>query len=147
MRRLIECVPNFSEGRDPARIDALVAAMSGIPGAVILDRQSDFDHHRSVITLAGTPEAVAAAALRGVGQAAEFIDLSRHTGAHPRMGATDVLPFVPLEGVAMQECVELAHRVGREIWQRYRIPVYFYEAAATRPDRQNLQDLRKGQFE
>ena len=147
MRRLIECVPNFSEGRDPARIDALVAAMSGVPGAVILDRQSDFDHHRSVITLAGTPEAVAEAALRGIGTAAEWIDLTHHDGVHPRIGAIDVLPFVPIEGVTMEECVGLAHRVGHEIWGRYRIPVYFYEAAATRPERRNLEDVRRGQFE
>ena len=147
MRHLIECVPNFSEGRDPARIDALVAAMSGVPGAWVLDRQSDFDHHRCVITLAGEPEAVAAAALRGVDKAAELIDLTRHAGVHPRIGAADVLPFVPLEGVTMEECVALAHRVGREIWQRYRIPVYFYEAVATRPGRANLEEVRRGQFE
>jgi len=147
MRRLIECVPNFSEGRDPARIDALVAAMSAISGAAVLDRHSDFDHHRSVITLAGAPEAVAAAAVRGIGKAAELIDLGSHAGAHPRMGAIDVLPFVPLEGVTMEECVALAHRVGREIWERYAIPIYFYEAAAIRPDRRNLEDIRRGQFE
>src|ERR1700722_10108270 len=147
MRRLIECVPNFSEGRDPARVDALTAAVSGVAGAVVLDRQSDFDHHRSVITLAGTPEAVAEAALRGVGKAEELIDLTRHDGVHPRIGAIDVLPFVPIEGVTMAECADLAHRVGREIWERYRIPVYFYEAAAMRPERRNLEDVRRGQFE
>jgi glutamate formiminotransferase len=147
MRRLIECVPNFSEGRDPARIDALVAAMSGIPGAWILDRQSDFDHHRSVITLAGEPEAVAAAVLQGVGKAAELIDMTRHSGAHPRIGATDVVPFVPVEGVTLEECTALARSVGLEIWRRYAIPVYFYEAAATRPDRADLENIRRGQWE
>ena len=147
MKRLIECVPNFSEGRDPARVDALVAAMSTVEGVYVLDREMDADHNRSVITLAGEPEAVAEAALRGVGKAAELIDLTRHTGAHPRVGATDVLPFVPVEGVTIEDCVALAKKVGREIWERYRIPVYFYEAAATRPDRNNLENIRKGQFE
>src|SRR6266852_2047750 len=147
MKRLIECVPNFSEGRAPARVDALVAAMSTVEGVYVLDREMDADHNRSVITLAGEPEAVAEAALRGVGKAAELIDLTRHTGAHPRVGATDVLPFVPVEGVTIEDCVALAKKVGREIWERYRIPVYFYEAAATRPDRNNLENIRKGQFE
>ena len=147
MNRLIECVPNFSEGRDLAKVDAIVDAMSGVPGAWVLDRTSDADHNRSVITLAGEPEAVAEAAIRGVGKAAELIDMTRQTGAHPRIGATDVIPFVPLEGVSMEECVALARRVGQEIWERYRIPVYFYEAAATRPERVNLENVRKGQFE
>jgi glutamate formiminotransferase len=147
MKRLIECVPNFSEGRDASKVDALVAAMSGVPGVFVLDRESDADHNRSVITLAGEPEAVAEAALRGVGRAAELIDLTRHTGAHPRLGATDVVPFVPIEGFSIEECVALARRVGREIWERYRVPVYFYEAAATRPERANLESIRKGQFE
>lgn len=147
MKRLIECVPNFSEGRDPARVNALVEAMSAVAGVYVLDREMDADHNRSVVTLAGEPEAVAEAALRGAGKAAELIDLTRHTGAHPRVGACDVLPFVPVEGVTLEECVALAKRVGREIWERYRIPVYFYEAAATRPERTNLENIRKGQFE
>jgi glutamate formiminotransferase len=147
MNRLIECVPNFSEGRDLAKVDALVDAMSGVAGAWVLDRTSDADHNRSVITLAGKPEAVAEAAIRGAGKAAELIDMSRQTGVHPRIGATDVIPFVPLEGVSMEECVALARRVGQELWDRYRIPVYFYEAAATRPERVNLENVRKGQFE
>src|SRR5271168_1747661 len=147
MRCLIECVPNFSEGRDLTKVDALVDAMSGVPGAWVLDRSSDPDHNRSVITLAGEPKAVAEAAIRGVGKAAELIDLTRHAGAHPRVGATDVLPFIPIAGVTIEDCVALARRVGREIWQRYRIPVYFYEAAAMRPDRANLEKIRRGQFE
>ena len=147
MKRLVECVPNFSEGRDTAKIDAIVAAMREVPGVYLLDRESDADHNRSVVTLAGEPEAVAEAALRGVGKAAELIDLTRHTGAHPRMGATDVVPFIPIEGVAIEDCVALAKKVGREIWERFRIPVYFYEAAAQRPDRTNLENIRKGQFE
>jgi glutamate formiminotransferase/formiminotetrahydrofolate cyclodeaminase len=147
MLRIVECVPNFSEGRDPAKVEALVQAMSAIPGVSVLDREMDADHHRSVVTLAGAPEAVAEAALAGVGKALELIDLTRHSGAHPRIGATDVVPFVPVEGVALEDCVALARKVGRAIWERYRIPVYFYEAAATRPERVNLENLRRGQFE
>ena len=147
MQRLIECVPNFSEGRDAARIDALVAAMSGVPEAWVLDRHSDADHNRTVITLAGAPEAVAEAALRGVSEAVRLIDLTRHQGAHPRIGATDVLPFVPIEGVSMQDCARLAHQVGREIWRRCQVPVYFYESAALRPERAALEQVRRGQFE
>jgi glutamate formiminotransferase/formiminotetrahydrofolate cyclodeaminase len=147
MKCLIECVPNFSEGRDARKVDALVDAMRSVPGAFVLDRESDADHNRSVITLAGEPEAVAEAVLRGVGKAAELIDLTRQTGAHPRIGATDVVPFIPIEGYTMEDCVALARRVGREIWERYRIPVYFYEAAATRAERVNLENVRKGQFE
>jgi glutamate formiminotransferase/formiminotetrahydrofolate cyclodeaminase len=147
MKRLIECVPNFSEGRDASKVNALVDAMRAVPGVLVLDRESDADHNRSVVTLVGEPEAVAEAALRGVGKAAELIDLTRHTGAHPRIGATDVVPFIPIEGCTIEDCVALARRVGHEIWERYRIPVYFYEAAATRPERVNLENIRKGQFE
>ncbi len=147
MKRLIECVPNFSEGRDASKVDAIVAAMRSVPGVLILDRSSDADHNRSVVTLAGEPEAVAEAAIRGAGKAAELIDLTQHSGVHPRIGATDVLPFIPVEGCTIEDCVALAHRVGREIWDRYRIPVYFYEAAATKPERVNLEDVRRGQFE
>jgi glutamate formiminotransferase len=147
MKRLIECVPNFSEGRDAGKVDAIVAAMSGVPGVYVLDREMDADHNRSVVTLAGEPDAVAEAALRGTGKALELIDLTKHTGAHPRVGATDVLPFIPIEGVTIEDCVALARRVGEEIWKRFRIPVFFYEAAATRPDRVNLENVRRGQFE
>src|SRR5271155_5020665 len=147
MKRLIECVPNFSEGRDPAKIDAIVSAMSSVTGVYVLDREMDADHHRSVITLAGEPDAVAEAALRGVGKAMELIDLTKHSGAHPRVGATDVLPFIPIEGVTIEDCVALARRTGHEIWARYRIPVFFYEAAALRPNRVNLENVRRGQFE
>jgi glutamate formiminotransferase len=147
MNRLIECVPNFSEGRDLSKVDAIVDAMSGIAGAWVLDRTSDPDHNRSVVTLAGSPEAVAEAAIRGAGKAAELIDMTQHEGVHPRIGATDVIPFVPVGNVSMQECVALARRAGQELWDRYRIPVYFYEAAATRPERVNLENIRKGQLE
>src|ERR1700751_671281 len=147
MKRLIECVPNFSEGRDAAKVDAIVAAMSKVPGVYVLDREMDADHHRSVVTLAGDPDAVAGAVLLGVGKAMELIDLTKHSGAHPRVGATDVVPFIPIEGVTIEDCVALARRVGKEIWSRYRIPVFFYEAAAMRPDRVNLENVRRGQFE
>jgi glutamate formiminotransferase / formiminotetrahydrofolate cyclodeaminase len=147
MRRLVECVPNFSEGRDSAKIEAIVAAMREVPGVLVLAHESDADHNRSVVTLAGEPETVAEAAIRGVGKAAELIDLTRQAGVHPRIGATDVVPFIPLEGVTLEDCVALAKMAGREIWNRYRVPVYLYEAAARRPDRVNLEDIRRGQFE
>src|SRR5574341_362450 len=147
MKRLIECVPNFSEGRDPAKVEALVSAMQSVAGVCVLDKEMDADHNRCVITLAGEPEPVAEAALRGVGKALELIDLTKHSGEHPRLGATDVVPLIPIEGVRIEDCVALARKVGREIWERYRIPVYFYEAAATRPERINLENIRKGQFE
>ena len=147
MKRLIECVPNFSEGRDAAKVEALVAAMRAVEGVAVLDREMDMDHNRCVITLAGEPDPVAEAALRGVGKALELIDLTKHTGAHPRMGAADVIPFIPVDGVTLDDCVALARKVGREIWERYRVPVYYYEAAALRPERNNLENIRKGQFE
>jgi glutamate formiminotransferase len=140
-------VPNFSEGRDTSKVEAIVAAMSGVTGVYVLDREMDADHNRCVVTLAGEPDAVAEAALRGAGKAMELIDLTKHTGAHPRVGATDVLPFIPIDGVTIEDCVALARRVGHELWARHRIPVFFYEAAATRPDRVNLENVRRGQFE
>ena len=147
MKRLVECVPNFAEGRDLSKVDAIAAAIQEVPGVFLLARESDADHNRSVITLAGDPEAIVEAAVRAVGKAVELIDLTRQTGAHPRVGATDVVPFVPLEGVSLEDCVVFAKKAGREIWARYRIPVYFYEAAAQRPDRVNLENIRRGQFE
>jgi len=143
----IEAVPNFSEGRDRSRIEALVAAMSGVTGAWVLDLHTDADHNRSVITLAGDLEPVAEAALRGVAKAAETIDLRSHLGEHPRIGAIDVLPFVPLEGATMEDCAGLARQVGRDIWSRHGIPVYFYEEAALRPERRRLESVRSGEFE
>jgi glutamate formiminotransferase len=143
---LVECVPNFSEGRDPAKVDAIVAAMK-IPGVYLLDREMDSDHNRSVITLVGDREAIQEAAIRGVGKAAELIDLTQHQGAHPRMGATDVVPFIPIDGVTIEDCVAMARHVGAEIAKRFQIPVYLYEAAATTPERQNLENIRRGQFE
>jgi glutamate formiminotransferase len=146
-RQLVECVPNFSEGRDAAKVDAIVRAVMTIPQVALLDRESDADHNRSVLTFAGPPDAVADAALRAVEKAAALIDLTTHTGAHPRIGATDVVPFIPIEGVTLEDCVRIAERVGNEIWRRLKIPVYFYEAAARRPERVNLENIRRGQFE
>jgi glutamate formiminotransferase / formiminotetrahydrofolate cyclodeaminase len=146
MSNLVECVPNFSEGRNQSVVDAIVEAMK-LPGVYLLDREMDADHNRSVITLVGEAEAVAEAAIRGVGKAAELIDLNKHEGAHPRMGAADVVPFIPIEGVTIEDCVAIARKVGEEIWKRHRVPVYLYESAATHPDRQNLENIRRGQFE
>ncbi|HVZ17068.1 MAG TPA: glutamate formimidoyltransferase [Terriglobales bacterium] len=143
---LIECVPNFSEGCDKAKVDAIIDAMK-VDGVYLLDREMDTDHNRSVITLVGDREAIAEAAIRGVGKAAELIDLTKHQGAHPRMGAADVVPFIPIEGVSLEDCVQIARHVGQEIWKRYQIPIYFYEAAATSPERQGLENIRRGQFE
>jgi len=146
MSNLVECVPNFSEGRDKAKVDAIVDAMK-VSGVYLLDREMDADHNRCVITLVGDREAIQEAAIRGVGKAAELIDLTVHQGAHPRMGAADVVPFIPIDGVTIEDCVGMAKHVGAEIWKRYTIPVYLYEAAATTPERQNLENIRRGQFE
>src|SRR6266700_614602 len=143
---LVECVPNFSEGRDKAKVDSIVDAMK-LDGVYLLDREMDADHNRCVITLVGEREPIQEAAIRGVGKAAELIDLNVHQGAHPRMGAADVVPFVPIEGVTIEDCVAMARHVGEQIWKRYQIPVYLYEAAATIPERQNLESIRRGQFE
>ena len=146
MSTLVECVPNFSEGRDNAKVDAIVDAMK-INGVYLLDREMDADHNRCVITLVGEREAIQEAAIRGVGKASELIDLTRHQGAHPRMGASDVVPFIPIDGVTIEDCVAMARNVGEQIWKRFQIPVYLYEAAATSPERINLENIRRGQFE
>src|SRR5499425_1697490 len=146
MSTLVECVPNFSEGRDKAKVDAIVDGMK-MNGVYLLDREMDADHNRCVITLVGERESIQEAAIRGVGKAAQLIDLNRHQGAHPRMGAADVVPFIPIEGVSIEDCVTMARHVGEQIWQRHKIPVYLYEAAATSPERQNLENIRRGQFE
>jgi len=147
VRRLIECVPNFSEGRDAAVVEEIVGAIQSVEGVAVLDVEMDADHNRSVVTFAAPVEGVGEAALRGVERAAQRIDLNRHSGAHPRIGAADVVPFVPLEGVEMAECVAVAYWAGEEIWRRLRIPVYYYEAAARMPERVNLEKIRRGQFE
>ncbi len=146
MSTLVECVPNFSEGRDKAKVDAIVDAMK-VSGVYLLDREMDADHNRCVITLVGEREAIQEAAIRGVGRAAELIDLTKHQGAHPRMGASDVVPFIPIDGVTIEDCVAMARHVGEQIWKRFQIPVYLYEAAATSPERTNLENIRRGQFE
>ena len=146
MSSLVECVPNFSEGRDAAKVEAIIAAMK-VDGVYLLDKEMDADHNRCVITLVGDRDAIAEAAIRGVGMAAKLIDLTQHQGAHPRIGAADVVPFIPIEGVTLEDCVSIARHVGAEIWKRYQVPVYLYEAAATTPERQNLENIRQGQFE
>lgn len=144
---LVECVPNFSEGREPAVIEAITAAIAATPGVLILNRTMDADHHRSVITFAAPPDTVVAAAVAGVAKAAELIDLTRHSGEHPRIGACDVLPFVPLAGVTLADCVRLSEQAAAEIASRLSIPVYLYEASARRPERARLENIRRGQFE
>jgi len=143
---IVACVPNFSEGIDEACVRAIISAMR-VDGVRLLDWSMDSDHNRSVITIAGPPAAVLESAIRGVGQAAQSIDLTRQTGVHPRIGAADVIPFVPVSKISLDQCAVLARQAGAEIWRRFAIPVYFYEAAAARPDRANLEDVRRGQFE
>ncbi|MGA3046510.1 MAG: glutamate formimidoyltransferase [Terracidiphilus sp.] len=143
---LVECVPNFSEGKDVRRVEAIVAAMR-TEGVRLLDWSMDGDHNRSVVTIAGEPAAVVEAAVLGAGKAAELIDLTRQEGVHPRIGAADVIPFVPISGIKLEQCVLLARQAGLEIWRRFGVPVFFYEAAAARPDRANLEEVRRGQFE
>ncbi|MBI3650336.1 MAG: glutamate formimidoyltransferase [Acidobacteria bacterium] len=147
MRKIVECIPNFSEGRSRAVVDEIVAAIQAVNGAVLLDRESDANHHRSVVTFVAPPEVVVDAAIAAAKKAAELIDLTTHKGEHPRMGATDVIPFVPIAGVTMDDCVTLAKACGARMFQELGIPVYLYEKAATRPERENLAALRKGQFE
>jgi glutamate formiminotransferase/formiminotetrahydrofolate cyclodeaminase len=147
MTSLIECIPNFSEARRPEVIDQIVAAIQSVPEIKFLDRSSDLDHNRTVLTFAGPPFAVEEAAFRAIQTAAELIDLDQHSGEHPRIGATDVVPFVPLKDSSMQECVEIARRVGKRVGEELGIPVYLYEAAATRPERVNLENIRRGQYE
>jgi len=143
---VVECVPNFSEGRDARRVEAIVAAMR-VEGVRLLDWSMDADHNRSVVTIAGAPAAVVEAAVRGAGKAVELIDLTRQQGVHPRIGAADVIPFVPISGIKLEQCALLARQAGLEIWRRFGVPVFFYEAAAARPDRANLEEVRRGQFE
>lgn len=146
MEKIVECIPNFSEGRDQTKIDQILAEIQSA-GVELLDQEMDPDHNRAVVTFVGEPDAVLEAAFRGVKKASELIDLTKHKGEHPRMGATDVVPFVPITNVTTRECVEMARRLGKRIAEELKIPVYFYEAAATRPDRENLANIRKGEFE
>jgi glutamate formiminotransferase / 5-formyltetrahydrofolate cyclo-ligase len=143
---IIECVPNFSEGTDAAKVTQIVAAMQ-VDGVRLLDWSLDAAHNRSVVTIAGSPQAVVESVVRAAGKAAELIDLTRQNGVHPRIGAADVIPFIPVSGASLAECAVLARQAGLLIWRRYGVPVYYYGAAAARPDRILLEDIRKGQFE
>lgn len=144
---LVECVPNFSEGRNTETVEQLAAAIGSVGTACVLDLHIDPDHNRSVITFVAEPEYVVEAAVRGVALATELIDMRQHAGVHPRLGATDVLPFVPISGVTMEDCVGLAHQAGGRIASELSIPVFFYERAALKPDRVNLEDVRRGALE
>jgi glutamate formiminotransferase len=143
---VVECVPNFSEGTDARRVEAIVAAMR-VDGVHLLDWSMDAAHNRSIVTIAGEPGAVVESAVRGAGKAVELIDMNRQRGEHPRIGAADVIPFVPISGIKLEQCALLARQAGLEIWRRFGVPIFFYEAAAARPDRANLDDVRRGQFE
>lgn len=144
--KIVECVPNFSEGRDEAKVEAVRNAIAATPGVALLRSERDPDHNRSVMTFAGQPEAVLQAAFFAVQQAVKSIDLTQHAGVHPRIGAADVVPFVPVDGVTLGECVQLAHRLGERVWRELGVPVYFYEAAARHPDRVRLENVRRGGF-
>lgn len=147
MQKIIECVPNFSEGKNLKKIAAIVAAIKSVPGIALLDQTSDDSHNRSVITFAGEPESVIKAAFLAVKKAAALIDMDKHSGVHPRLGATDVLPLIPLKGVSIKECVRYALKLGKRIGEELKIPVYMYEKAAKRADRKNLADVRRGEYE
>lgn len=147
MQRLVECVPNFSEGRKPETVQRIAEAITAVETTCVLDTHIDPDHNRSVITFVASPENVVEAAVRAVRRASELIDMRTHRGEHPRLGATDVLPFVPVQGVTMVDCVRLAHEAGKRIAHELSIPVYYYEQAALRPDRVNLEDVRRGALE
>lgn len=147
MKNIVECVPNFSEGRDRAVIDQIVAAIQSVAGLFVMDVEMDADHHRSVITFVGEKEKIGEGALLAIGKATELIDLNRHSGAHPRIGATDVVPFIPVRDVTLEECIAIARQVGEEAARRFSLPIYLYEAAASRPERIPLENIRRGQFE
>lgn len=147
MRKLVECVPNFSEGKDLKKIQAIADVARKRKSVKVLDVEHDGDHHRCLVTLVGEPEAVFQAAWEMIKKATALIDMEKHQGEHPRVGATDVVPFIPVSGVSMEECVKLAQRLGEKVGRKLKIPVYLYEAAATRPDRANLAKVRKGEYE
>jgi len=147
MVKIVECVPNFSEGRRKDVIESIVNEIRSVEGVKLLDVESDKDHNRSVVTYVGEPKAVGEAAFRAIKKASELIDMEQHKGEHPRIGATDVVPFIPISDVSLEECVNLAKEVGKRVADELNIPVYLYEAAATRPDRVNLADIRKGEYE
>ncbi|MBE0700015.1 MAG: glutamate formimidoyltransferase [Anaerolineaceae bacterium] len=144
---LVECIPNFSEARRPEVVEAILKSISSVPEVTVLDHHSDLDHNRTVVTCIGSPDVVEEAVFQAIQTAARLIDLDHHTGQHPRLGATDVVPFVPIRDMNMQDCVEIARRLGKRVGNDLRIPVYLYEEAATRPDRRNLEDIRRGEYE
>ena len=145
--KLVECIPNFSEARRSAVVDSIIEAIQSVPKIRLLDRHSDLDHNRTVLTFIGPPDAVEEAAYQAIAKAAQLIDLNFHQGEHPRIGATDVVPFVPISGVSMVECVEMSRRLGKRVADSLNIPVYLYEEAAVKPERKNLEEIRRGQFE
>jgi glutamate formiminotransferase/glutamate formiminotransferase/formiminotetrahydrofolate cyclodeaminase len=147
MDRIVECVPNFSEGRKPETVEKIAQAIGSVETACILNTHIDPDHNRSVITFVAAPDRIVEAAFKGVSVATELIDMRTHSGVHPRLGATDVLPFVPVRGVTLDVCVELAHQAGERIARELEIPVFFYERAALKPNRMNLEDVRRGALE
>ena len=147
MTKIVQCVPNFSEGRRVEVIEEITGAIKSVAGVTLLDYSHDESHNRSVVTFIGNPEGVIEAAFRGAKKAAEKIDMSNHSGGHPRMGATDVIPFIPLKGVTMEECIQMAEQLGQRLADELNIPVYLYEEAASKPERKNLSDVRRGQFE
>ena len=147
MSGLVECVPNFSEGRDAQKLAKIIAEIESVDGVQLLDQEMDKDHNRAVVTFVGEPQPVLDAAFRAISKATELIDMEKHEGEHPRMGATDVIPFVPVSGVTIDDCVKLARSLGERVGNELEIPVYLYEAAATRPDRENLAEVRKGEYE
>jgi glutamate formiminotransferase/formiminotetrahydrofolate cyclodeaminase len=144
---ILECIPNYSEARRPDVVEAIMGTITPIAGVALLDRHSDLDHNRTVLTFIGPPEAVEEAAFRSIARAAELIDLDKHTGEHPRIGATDVVPFVPISGLTMQDCVQIARHLAERVGTELNIPVYLYEEAATHPERTNLENIRRGQYE
>lgn len=147
MKKLVECVPNFSEGKRQEVVARILQQIQAVPGAWLLDHETDPNHNRAVVTFVATPEAAVEAAFQAISQAMQMIDLNHHKGEHPRMGATDVCPFIPLQNMSMEECVELAKKLGKRVGEELQIPVYLYESAATRPERKNLADVRNGEFE
>jgi glutamate formiminotransferase len=147
MKRIIECVPNFSEGRNPENIERIVEPFRGEKSVKLLDYQTDEDHNRMVVTVVGEPDALKTAVIEAIGRAIDLIDMRTHEGQHPRMGATDVVPFIPIKNIGMQEAVEFSKKIAKEVAQIYSLPIFLYENSASRPQRQNLANIRKGQFE
>ena len=144
---LVECVPNFSEGKDRTKIDRIVEAIGRVPGVKVMNVDPGPDTNRTVVTIVGSPEGISEAAFQGIKRASELIDMSNHSGAHPRMGATDVCPFIPINGVTIEECIELSKKVGRRVGDELGIPVFLYEYSAQRSDRKDLSNIRKGEYE